>query len=251
MDFYLLAETRDSAREILSPIIDHLNDKFNWRAALKENAELPSEYQHSPQSLRSQEDELRRHLLEYVESWLSGGSDFDKWASEFPALHSRINEILNNVEFLILPDNAARRAKLFTVTPADSTIHPGHREAAWLFAKFITSTFYDRIGQCPQCRKYFFSIRGGAKKYCSRSCATGFTARQAVKAKRAEDKREKLKRALDALEKYETLTPKNKDWKSWVAKRAKVSKNWLTRTFERGDLVEAGETEGNSNKGEE
>jgi hypothetical protein len=148
---------------------------------------------------------------------------------------SKIQETLNKAEFLLLPDKAGR-ATFFSVTPTDSKVSYADREAAWLFVKFITSPFYDRISKCPSCRSYFFGLRGGGKKYCSRRCATGFTARQAMKAKRAEDQRQKLELAKDALNKYKALKRKEEDWKGWIAKRAKVSRNWLTRALERGDI---------------
>lgn len=57
-----------------------------------------------------------------------------------------------------------------------------------------------------------------------------------MRAKRAQEQIERLNRAKAAIKAYEGLSGKPKNLKGWIAKRAKVSKNWLTRAIDRGDL---------------
>jgi hypothetical protein len=236
MENDLLEGTKQNAEVILVPIVDHLNRQFDWRSVMKLQATFASVgRQFSFEDLKRQEGLIGAHLTEYVESWIAAECDFGEWSKTRPELYSRLHESLRDIDLVILPDKP-NGGRMLPIASRPSKIQPGHREAAWLFAKFITSPFYDRIGQCPYCSRYFFSIRGGDKKYCSRTCATGFTARQAVKARRAEAQQEKINRAQAAITKYESLMGRDEDWKEWVKKKAKVSRNWLTRAVERGDL---------------
>ena len=172
MDFYI-TEGRKRAREIISPIVDYLNGRFDKEKVLSQVSENQSVNYQINQI--PEETELRESLNQYVETWLKAGSDFTMWKNDHKDLKDRLDSELNSVKFVVR--EKAGKAKLHTFRPLGSDISYEAREAAWLFARFITSGFYDRIGKCKSCDRFFSKVKGGKTKYCSRRCATGHSRR--------------------------------------------------------------------------
>ena len=93
-----------------------------------------------------------------------------------------------------------------------------------------------RLGKCAKCGRYFLATneRKG-RRYCPRrlrNCASNATAKAAVYRKRAAEKRESLARAQAAIRSW----PGTGDWKDFVARRAGLSRKFLTQATNRGDL---------------
>ncbi len=230
------ALTRRDVDETVQPIILHLNDQFHWEAAMDQNADLPNGHQHTLLSLRAAEDELRMHLTEYIDAWLAMQCKFLRWDFGNKALSERLNGYLQGMDFLVLPADEGKATLLPFIHPGIG-VDSARREAAWLFARLITSPLYRSIGKCPSCARYFAETRGYHKQFCSRKCSTGFTARRTMKTKRQSNQAMNIKKAQLAVKEFASLQIKEKNWKVWVANQTGLTKNWLTRAAKRGTLA--------------
>ena len=117
---------------------------------------------------------------------------------------------------------------------------------AWDFAckyfiRLITDPKRDRFGgPCPRCKKYF--IRKTAKRsvFCSRRCASQFTAIKATiraRQKQHEDKLARAERAKVEWEKRSRQGRTKKTWKEWVAGSVPdITIRFLTRAVNKGEL---------------
>jgi hypothetical protein len=169
-------------------------------------------------------------LKDYVDSWIEAGFNFDKWAKRDEFLSA-----LNTGTHIGIEGSPPQ----FTIT---STEHEdANKELALRFAQFITGPFFDKIGQCRYCGKYFLNKTSHRKLYCSRKCATTDSALKATGRKREEERDAKVEAARTAIVSFLALPQsirdaKLPDWKAWVAKKAKVTPEFITQSINRGRL---------------
>src|ERR1700677_3142031 len=110
-------------------------------------------------------------------------------------------------------------------------------EAMRLFVLLLQSKI--PIGKCSLdgCRRYFLNI-GGCRRFCCKGHTQSFVNQKVLRQLKIErdlQKNRKLDRARRAIREYELADP-NQDWKAWVGRRAKVSKNFLTLHVRQGGL---------------
>src|SRR5262249_38407627 len=91
------------------------------------------------------------------------------------------------------------------------------------------------VGKCDRCGSYFWNRWGKAnKRFCGRRCSVIGTATERQARRVARQRREKnvrISRAVDTLVRDEPATA---DWKTWVARRGRVTVSYLTRALNRG-----------------
>ena len=91
---------------------------------------------------------------------------------------------------------------------------------------------YSRLCVCKECEKFFIRKTARYRDYCSRKCAGRVSARATMQRNRATERAMELERVRIALK----SCPPGRDPKAWAAKKARVSKNWITYAAARGDL---------------
>ena len=110
------------------------------------------------------------------------------------------------------------------------------QEAVRLFLMLILNPEWEKLaGPCARCCNYY--IRGTAlnKVYCSLSCGTRATALAATKRKREGERAEKLHRVAKLCQQWRTTRTKQ-DWKSWICGQRDITKTFLTRAVNKGEL---------------
>jgi hypothetical protein len=122
--------------------------------------------------------------------------------------------------------------------------------ARYFFVRFTMNPDFEKLGgPCPRLKKSGvpcgrFFIRAGfrEKRYCSRECASSADARTSTVRKRAEEHRVKLEAAKRGIAEFNRLPSSRRartTWKDYVARSdraAGISKKFLTRAVNRGEL---------------
>lgn len=92
---------------------------------------------------------------------------------------------------------------------------------------------------CGRCGKFYWNRWGHANKvFCGRRCAAIKTAVEAQRERIAKEHRDKTARITQAIEAFMKDKPRATEWKEWVAKRAGVTKNYLTHRLNLGSRSE-------------
>lgn len=92
--------------------------------------------------------------------------------------------------------------------------------------------FGPKLWRCKGCGDFFEAADLRFRQYCTRKCGKDHEASAAVYRARAKSKAENLGRVRAALK----ICPQGCDRKSWVAKEARVSKNWISYAAARGEV---------------
>lgn len=105
----------------------------------------------------------------------------------------------------------------------DSPLALSKAMAVGLFRTLLQSGI--RLGRChiPECNRYFLDL-SGVSKFCSRRHAQA-----AVNRKRRQTRESAIPKIIEAIKEFERLGAPGVDWKSFVAKRARVKRYWVTR----------------------
>ncbi|HEV2491969.1 MAG TPA: hypothetical protein VG204_02735 [Terriglobia bacterium] len=108
--------------------------------------------------------------------------------------------------------------------------------AVKLFIDLMCHPALNRLGQCLRCNRYFFGRPG--QKCCPRPrrCGSYRAAIEGTKRRWKKERRDKLARAQEACAEWERRQSRG-EWKRWVAKRIKVTPNWLTRAVNKRELT--------------
>jgi len=179
-------------------------------------------------------------LRQYIDSWLESDSTYQKWRKKNPELFDNINHNLSTTRLKLTDQNIDGQllpnVRVLTPSPLDPTYHVD-QHTIWLFIQFIVSALRERLGKCSRCRRYFIrSVRQNGM-YCSRKCATHMTALISTKARRQREHSMKLERSHKALVRIGQRSKLPKNWKELAAKKAGVTRQWLTRAINKGELL--------------
>jgi hypothetical protein len=223
----------------LRPLLAHLNGDFDWEreyewAVAHFGEELMADY--GPEDYRRGEEILRAQLKTFVDSWMSAGFNASEWFLRNPDLFQALRDAINSRQrsLEISPEG---HLKIVSVPQARWFRRYYLNEAAWLFGGLVAGPLADAIGKCERCGRYFLKVSNYKnKKYCSRKCATNFTALKSTKERRDKERQDKVQRVNQAMKEFIRLSPDNTNWKSWVAERAEVTQKWLTQAINRSDL---------------
>jgi hypothetical protein len=75
------------------------------------------------------------------------------------------------------------------------------------------------------------------KVYCSQRCGLRHTALVVNRKRRAREHNERLETARRSAAKW-AKSRARVDWKDWISKETRITKNWLTRRVKDGELIE-------------
>ena len=108
--------------------------------------------------------------------------------------------------------------------------------ALFYFMTIVVNPHWHRLGgPCARCGNYYIKRTARQKVYCSRRCGEIKTALIAIQRKRREEYLAKVRRAQQAIDKWGTARRRT-DCKAWVSQQTKLTKKWLTRAANNGDL---------------
>ncbi len=111
------------------------------------------------------------------------------------------------------------------------------RESVILFARLtLNPRWMDLAGPCRRCDRFFLRKRKSHDTYCKAACGHATTAAHRVREKRVLDRQERLMRAREAAERW-SKAPTAQEWKRWVAAKAGLRVQFLTRAVNRGELA--------------
>lgn len=190
--------------------------------------------------LSEKQIELRR----LVKGWMTSGPNLRKMFAREPAL----DEKTRHGTTLFYPAGKGRGyLDWFPKTPeahlstAQSELASPEDHALREFMVLITNPQWETLGgPCRRCGKFFIKESNRLRVYCSKSCGSRVTAFSAVQKQRQTQKQEKIRLAVEAIEKWQR-TSQRIDWKDWVASHAKLTTSrtqlttrWITRAVNQG-----------------
>ena len=210
-------------RDELQLVVDALNGKYIYR---EENGEDLGDY-----------DEIHRDtpaiLRELVEAWQWSGPDLAKFHRDNPMTWAAAAEFWKRNPPLLWYTPGSGGADLIgSPTPG---ITPSQEAVRFLLMLILNPEWERLAGPCTRCGNYYIRRSARNKVYCSRSCGTRATALAATKRKREEERAEKLRRVVQLSQKWITARTKQ-DWKSWICEQRDITRSFLTRAGNNGDL---------------
>jgi len=211
----------------LRQFVRELNDEHRTDGAPEPPGgwiELRPEYQRTVM-------ELRR----LVDAWRASGPNVLKL---FKTEHQLVGKELKLLGYIRPTKTAQARLILIDnsqLKDAQDPIANANRS----FLHFLWNPMNERLGgPCLYCGKYFIKrTHTQARKYCTQVCGDRFTSRSANQKTREAKREHKLRLVRNAIHQWSTTKTKQ-EWKSWVAARFPVKKNWITRAVKSGDLDE-------------
>jgi hypothetical protein len=212
---------------------------------------------------------IRKRLRGYTDSWIAADCVLSRWAMreqlqktvhyatlDLTQTNSKSVRTVINWQLPLL-DNVSTGAGDDYVPPTEATTEADAEEqeriedeirewewqkrAAEIFLAFITGPYYNRIGRCARCSRYFLNTSGHRnKRFCSARCAR---IESAVKSKRERDQRDyqqRLKRVQKAAARFLKLSAARQreidDLTAWISKEAGVTRHVVTRAVNKGLL---------------
>lgn len=121
----------------------------------------------------------------------------------------------------------------------DTDLSPGDpvEIALGLFFFFLLNPYNEKLGgPCRHCEKYYVKKTKRQTVYCSQRCGRKYTSRISVQQRRLQEHLEIIEKANECLAKWAS-TNTRKRWKEWVSDNALISRHWLSRYVEKGELV--------------
>jgi hypothetical protein len=104
-------------------------------------------------------------------------------------------------------------------------------EMLTLFFQLLTGPYYDKIGRCPRCGRFFVKGRSD-QTFCTQRCASAVTAKKAVYEARKREHQDKLKRVEEEWDRFGTRTSERKvKARDWISKRTGLSRTFVTRAL--------------------
>jgi hypothetical protein len=213
-----------SGLDALKRFVQLLNTIDYWSASLIEGR----------QKIGGDYRPIQKELHRLVQAWFRSGPNVQKLLDANPMLDQKAREFRPN--FVPTKGRTARFAYL--VTPEYSSTANPLEIALGCFLSFLLNPYNDNLGgPCKYCGKYYVKNTKRQTVYCSQRCGLKQSSKNAIRKSRDRDRQRNLEKAKHFMEEWAT-TRTTKDWKVWVSGRAQISKNWLTRAVQNGELVE-------------
>jgi hypothetical protein len=178
---------------------------------------------------------VQQEVRRLVEAWLASGKKLDILFKSDPELE----KVARTFKAAIVASRSGRARLAYSSDPNLSNPNDPKRIAVEDFFGFLLNPSNDVLrGPCAYCWKYFANLTRRKKmKFCSAKCGKLYTSRSTNRARRKSEHERLLARAKKAIGEWKTKRTAP-DWKTWVFKRTRISKNWLTRAVSRGELLE-------------
>jgi hypothetical protein len=179
--------------------------------------------------------EHRDDLRQLVQRWHESGPNLERMLDSDPIL---AGEMQGAWYSKFWPSKHARAQLVVNPTKLSFT----HREfVAGMFAALTLNPDCEKLaGPCAYspCSKYFIRKGNRLTAHCSRRCCQLASAVRYTKRRLEEERKDKLKRARAAIQKWRTAHTKD-DWKTSVCRQEPdLTMRFLTRAVTRGGLVE-------------
>jgi hypothetical protein len=193
-----------------------------------------------PPAWKREERKERALIRRFWETWLESGSHFEKWQKQNPDLDYVVRKALRERDPMLYPNSEVDgRAYIGWVRPR----RPGYLDSpTWfacaLFINLVTGDFYGSLCKCYRCGRYYLNTtRRRRKVYCSRRCGTAATAAESTRRRRQIEREAILHRVRAALSRRNRGQAASAgDWKTWVSEQAGVTRKFLTRAVNKGDV---------------
>jgi len=183
---------------------------------------------------------IRATYRRLLETWIAADRNFEDWRKQNPDLNFWLLKALSERISSLQPGPDGRACVRWLRPPVDE---PGLLDApTWVacehFIALVTSQYDKAVYKCDRCGNYYLSTsRRRRKRYCSRRCGSIATATESMSRRRLLDRQAKLERVARALGKLESVQPSpTSDWKTWVSDNAGVTRKFLTRAVNKGDV---------------
>lgn len=177
---------------------------------------------------------VERELRRLVQAWFDSGPNVAKLFSDDPVI---AQAALQCRAHLIATKTG--RAQVLC-TPVPENMRPGEplEIAMGLFFGFLINPLNERLGgPCKHCGKYYVKKTKRQVVYCSQRCGLKHTSQSVLRKQRQQERQARLKAAERSAARWANSKTSN-DWKSWVSKETTISKNFLTRAVQYGELIE-------------
>jgi len=173
-------------------------------------------------------DEFRR----LVTLWQKSGPNLSKMLNADPQLRMRT---LHGRTHLI-PSSAGRGYLMWLPQPRGLDSASDDALALAHFMDLVVNPNWNKLGgPCARCGKYFIKKTLKQKTYCSRRCGSIQTALKHTHIAREIQHKNKLEEAKRAVHKWQhSRSPI--EWRQWVADQTGLTKKWLTRALNGGEL---------------
>ena len=211
----------------LAAFVDPLNKDVFW-ARISEKEYRRGDY-------RPMKKEFRR----LVSLWKESGPNLSKLFKEHPEIEDACRKMR---AFLLPTDSGTGRIVL---VPGIEGMEPSNPEtiALDLFRGLLMNPYSEYLGgPCVRCDRYYVKKTKAQTHYCSQACGHKDSSAGTNRRDRQKTNSHKLVEATKYVDAWKTARTKDA-WKSWVSKRSNISKNWLTRAVNRGDLQEPEKTD--------
>lgn len=195
--------------------------------------------------LNSDKDvELARELQKLIDAWLESGQNLEKLTNANPELRRSLDKsgkinwrpAANGSAALILRFDFGELAKAI----GDERVSNVDLEGEWapspeaealkaFFFFTLNANCEDLVGRCDRCKNYFVRGRRNNKRYCSRKCASAFTAEDSTRKRVEGELAARLKVAESAIRRWNGLkSNRGRNFGAWL-KHYELSKNFVTR----------------------
>lgn len=186
------------------------------------------------------EDQTSAPLRHYVDGWLTAKRHFGQWQKTNPDLDSSLQNVVSGTHYFLLSSQDGRaqpHLRFYHPVGNQKPVQESARYACLAFSELASSPLRDRVGKCDRCGRYYVSE--GAylrKRFCSRSCAKSEFAVRATQRRREQETEQKRRAVAQAIHALETRRRRPVNWKEWVSEQAGVTKKWITRAINRGEI---------------
>lgn len=177
-----------------------------------------------------------------LEAWMTAGRSYSSWKAQHSSVWNRVDETVSNTEYALVdppdsewPDEPEITRSYRLQTDAYGVIrYMGIFNVHWGFVDLVMNPLRGEVSVCDRCGRWFLNCSGHRnKRFCARRCAVLSSVTRSLKKRREEERQSKIRLAQENLKDW---TPSRGDWKEWTAGDTGLSKKFLTRALNRGDL---------------
>lgn len=178
-----------------------------------------------------------------LESWITAGRSFSKWKAQNAAEYSRIEGTISQTTYAIVPPDRGDSDDEPVIT---RSFDPGRDmigatqaiatfQARWAFLDVLGNPLRYDISVCDRCHRMYLNRSGHRnKRFCERRCTVLDASTRLVKKMRQAERNKQLSLAQSFLANWNPR--KNPDWRQWTSDQTKLTKTFLTRALNRGEL---------------
>lgn len=209
-----------------------LIEAINRTRIITREVKSPADYR----EVRLRPSDMQIELSRLVAEWMKSGPNLRKMFRKHPKLAQQARK--GSTIFYTLPYGRGY-LEWAPITNETGALSP-QDQAFEYFMTLITNPQWEMLGgPCRRCKDFFLKKTKRRRVYCTRKCGSGITAVQAVDRYRQREHAKRIERAQDAIEQW-SKAKRRLGWKDWVSNRTDLTKKWITRAVNKGDLQHPG-----------